>query len=74
MCVFVCVGPQATEALVKSCQSVPDLKAVEKVDAEWCFNVEVAAGAPPLDAHALGVLRWLFAETFEPDQTATASR
>jgi len=73
VCACVC-GSQATEALVASCRSVAELQAVETVDAEWCFNVEVDAGAPPLDEHALGVLRWLFAETFEPDQTATASR
>lgn len=37
---------------------------IKEIDTEYCFNIETIA---PLDEQELNTLRWLLAETFEPD-------
>jgi phosphoribosylformylglycinamidine synthase len=43
---------------------------IEAVDTELCFNIELAR---PLTPAGWTTLRWLLAETFEPDRTGPAS-
>ncbi|MGE5663479.1 MAG: phosphoribosylformylglycinamidine synthase, partial [Deltaproteobacteria bacterium] len=44
--------------------------AVKAMETESCFNVETSA---PLSDSEIGTLRWLLAETFEPDRFAAES-
>ncbi len=55
---------QVRAALAHARETIPGLRSVET---EVCFNIGL--DRPP-DAHELRVLRWLLAETFEPDRLA----
>jgi phosphoribosylformylglycinamidine synthase len=44
--------------------------AIRGIETEFCFNV---AAAQPLDADEMRLLRWLLAETFEPEQFSDKS-
>ncbi len=44
--------------------------AIHAIDSEFCFNIEIMR---PLDASEERVLRWLLAETFQPDGFGTSS-
>ena len=43
---------------------------IQRIESEYCFNIETSA---PLSGAELDVLRWLLAETFEPDRFASES-
>jgi phosphoribosylformylglycinamidine synthase len=43
---------------------------IQGIESEYCFNIETSA---PLSGAELEALRWLLAETFEPDRFAPAS-
>ena len=50
------------ELLAVVCQKVsPEIRDIET---EYCFNIEMVA---PLTEEEFRVLRWLLAETFEPE-------
>ncbi len=63
------VSPASKNALLGTMRAsvIPDLRAVET---EYCFNVETER---PLTDGELQILRWLLAETFEPDRLRTES-
>ena len=43
---------------------------IRDIETEYCFNIQAAA---PLSKEEFGVLRWLLAETFEPENFSDQS-
>ena len=60
------VSNQATAALGTESQGL----GVVSLSSEFCFNVAMEG---PVTERDMSILRWLFAETFEPGQTGTES-
>jgi phosphoribosylformylglycinamidine synthase len=58
-----------TAALLRRAQAGP-APSLTGIDTEFCFNI---AAARPLTAPEMDVLRWLLAETFEPEGFGAAS-
>ncbi len=62
-------SPTERQSLVELARGVA-AGAVEGLDTEHCFNIELVRD---LDEGQLEVLRWLLAETFEPDRLSLSS-
>jgi phosphoribosylformylglycinamidine synthase len=62
--------PQAKKHALLSAARQNGYPALEDIETEYCFNIETTA---PLLLAEIRILRWLLAETFEPENLAEQS-